>query len=301
MRRMRPPAIPCAPMSSSRLQIPDVIRTPTLRDLPSRICVRPPYFALRGLQLEGRYLSARATAEAPAFLEVGPMTAAELGRHAAITGLCHAAAEQNDDRRRYYLAQHAECRYVENPHPYRTPVALTSRIVELTKRVCNAHVSVTAGGDPLAEFDVGYTILTEAAFERLFRSKAQPTPPAPSPYGRVLERAFRRDGDLVEQEIENLPAEACVGHFDGYPALPVAVVMGQLSYLAGQLFGDGAAAFRVTRGSVDASDLAWAGETARFRARRVGMEHGAERFECDAFANDRRVGSMILWLRSVEG
>jgi hypothetical protein len=179
-------------------------------------------------------------------------------------------------------------------------VELTSRIVELTKRACNASVEVSAGGDPLAEFDVRYTILTEPAFERLFRSKAQPTPPAPSPYGRVLERAFRRDGDVVEQEIPNLPAHACAGHFAGYPALPVAVVMGQLSYLAGQLFGNGRERFRVIRGSVDASDLAWAGETARFRARRVGTEDGAERFQCDAFANDRQVGSMILWLRSVD-
>ena len=287
-------------MQSPRLEIQDVVRTSTLRDLPARICVRPPYFALRGLELEGRHLAAHATAEAPAFLERGPMTAAELGRHAAITGLCHAAALQDDDRRRYYLARHAECRYVTNRQPYGAPVRLRSEMVELTKRGARAAVEVTAGGDPLAEFEVDYTILTEAAFERLFRHHGRLTPTAPSPYGDVLERAYRRDGPVVEQVIDAIPAGACVGHFDGFPALPVAVLMGQLSYLAGQLFGDGAAPFRVVRGSVDASDLAWAGESVRFRVLHVGTDDGAERYQCEAFAEERRVGSMVLWLVSVE-
>src|SRR5690606_19506558 len=59
--------------------------------LEPRICVRPPYFALKDLQIEGLDLHATATAESPAFGEVGPMPAAELGRHAAILGLSAAA------------------------------------------------------------------------------------------------------------------------------------------------------------------------------------------------------------------
>ena len=288
------------PMPFPRLEILDAVRTSSLHDLPARICVRPPYFALRRLDLEGRWMTAHAAAEAPPFLEQGPMTAAELGRHAAITGLCHAAAQQDDDRRRYYLAQHAECRYVKNPHPYGTTVRLRTEVVELTKRVARAAVEVTAEGEPLAEFDIDYTILTESAFERLFRRHARATPLAPSPYRDVLDRSYRRDGPVVEQVVDAIPAAACVGHFDGYPALPVAVLMGQLSYLAGQLFGDGAERFRVVRGSVDANDLAWAGQAARFRAHHVGTDDGAERFQCDAFADERRVGSMILWLVSAE-
>lgn len=287
-------------MYSPRLEISDVVRTSTLEHLSRRICVRPPYFALFDLTLEGRFLTAKAVAEAPPFLERGPMTAAELGRHAAITGLSHAAASQSDDRRRYYLAQHAACRYVENRHAYGTPVRFTSKVLDLTKRSCRAAVTATAEGDPLAEFEVDYTILTEAAFERLFRSRAKAAPTVHNPYGNLLAEAYRRDGPVAEQVIPELPAAACVGHFEGYPALPVAVLMGQLSYLAGQLFGKGSDAFRVVRGSVDANDLAWAGETASFWVRHVGPEDDAERFQCDAFASDRQVGSMLLWLTSVD-
>src|SRR5690606_12412244 len=83
-----------------------------LRELLARICVRPPYFALTDLSLEGLELHATARAESPAYSEVGAMPAAELGRHAAIVGLTVAASRQADDDRRYYLARRAECRYV---------------------------------------------------------------------------------------------------------------------------------------------------------------------------------------------
>ena len=285
-------------MLSPRLSLQDVVRTPALRDLPQRICVRPPYFALAGIALEGRYLEANAVAEAPAPLEVGPMPAAEIGRHAAITGLCHAAASQDDDRRRYYLAQHAECAYHASDLPYGTQVRFRSELLELTKRSARAEVIATSEGERIGALTVDYTILTEAAFERLFRSRARTTSASASPYGELLQREYRRAGDVVEQVIDAIPARACVGHFDGYPALPVAVLMGQLAYLAGELHGDGERRFRVTRGSVDASDLAWAGERARFRVAHVGAEGDAERYRCDAFAGERQVGSMMLSLVS---
>jgi hypothetical protein len=93
------------------------------------------------------------------------------------------------------------------------------------------------GDGPLATFEFRYAILTVAAFERLFRNRgADRHPIAPNPYGRCstrrssARRRRRRAGD------RRLPVGACVGHFDGYPAMPVAVLMGQLAYLAGRLF-----------------------------------------------------------------
>jgi hypothetical protein len=264
-----------------------------------RVCVRPPYFALTDLARDGLVLTATARAEAPPFLEVGPITAADLGRHAAIQGLSHVAASQRDDARRYYLAQRAECVYEDNARPYGTPVRLRSEVIEHTKRACRVRVEASAGGEALAAFELGYTILPEGAFERLFRSRARETPTAPSPYGSVLREAFERGETWAEQVIDPLPVSACVGHFDGYPALPVAVLMGQLSYLAGRIVADEPAPFRVVRGSIDATDLAWAGERARFRVERSGDDDGAVRFACTVHAGDRQVGAMTLWLRLV--
>ena len=271
-------------------------------DLEPRICVRPPYYALHDLVLEGLDLHATAIAESPSFGEVGPMPAAELGRHAAIVGLSAAAMRQEDDKRRYYLARKAICRYTPNDAPYGTPVRFVGRTLDLDKRTSRAAVSATAGDATLASFEVDYTILTESAFERLFRVNAKPTPNAASPYGTLLTNAFSGTSDSVEQIVAGVPVTACAGHFDGYPALPVAVLMGQLSYLAGRLHGG---RYRVVRGEVEASDLAWAGERTVFRAARDGAgghpdTGAASRYRCQATAEGRPVGAMTLWLESVD-
>lgn len=270
-------------------------------ELASRICVRRPYYALTDVALAGLELHATTVAESPAHTEIGPMPAAELGRHAAIVGLTLAACHQTDDRRRYYLARRAECSYFPNQVPYGAPVRFVGRLLELDKRTTRSKVTAEADGAAVAAFEIDYTVLTEPAFERLFRIYSQPTPAATSPYGALLTTDWTRDGSGVEQVVDRLPVEACVGHFEGYPALPVAVLMGQLSYLAGRLHGG---SYRVVRGEVEASDLVWAGERAVFRAAYAGTgghrdAEGAKRYRCEAFAGDRQVAAMTLWLEDV--
>jgi len=281
---------------------------PLAASILRRVCVRPPYLALGDVRIEGTRMRAEARAESPAFSELGPMPAAEIGRHAAIAGLLHAAASQRDDDRRYYLAREASCTYVANDAPYATPVTFESEVVELSKRACRAHVVATAGAAPLARIELTYAILTEAAFGRLFRTRAKPTPPAPNPYGSLLATDFERGPDWAEQVVPSLPVAGCVGHFDGHPALPVAQLMGQLSYLAGRLVDGGERPYRVVRGEIEADDLAWAGERATFRVRRVEVAphagaapHGAADhcFDCVALADEREVGRMRLWIASV--
>ncbi len=106
------------------------------------------------------------------------MPAAEVGRHAAIAGLLHAASSQRDEARRYYLARMATCRYQAHVAPYGTPVRLRSEVIDLEKRAVHVRVEAHVDEDPLATFDLQYAVLTEAAFERLFRAHAAPTHPA---------------------------------------------------------------------------------------------------------------------------
>lgn len=265
----------------------------TTRLLLDRIGVTPPYFSLGDIALEGERFEATAVAEAPAHFEHGPMTAAEIGRHAAIAGQCSVALAQRDERQRYFLANAAECRYLASDAPYGVPLRFVASTISLEKRRATVRVAVTAARQPVAELEVGYTILPQITFERLFQRRRTATPPAPNPYGSLLDEAYERGGDWAEQLL-TVPREYCVGHFDEFPALPVAVVMGQLSYLAGQLMGT---PYRVVRGSVRAKDLCWAGERIRFFARRHAAEGSVDHFLCVAeTAEEREIGRMDLWL-----
>lgn len=273
--------------------------TPDVAAALRRICVRPPYFALRDGVREGRFLHASAVAESPPFLERGPMPAAEVGRHAAIAGLLHAALEQRDDARRYYLARQATCVYAPNAAPYGAPVSLRTEVVDLDRRAAHVVVEAHTDAGSLAQVELRYAILTEPAFERLFRNRGQANPTSPSPFGQLLSEGYEHHGDVVCQTIDSIPVAACTGHFDGFPAMPVAVLMGQLAFLAGRLFDDDRGApspFRVTRGEIAADDLVWAGESARFVVARNGADADGRRFRCQVDVADRTVATMALWL-----
>lgn len=278
----------------------DVAPTVALPDLLERICARPPYFALDNIGLAGRFLHASAIAEAPPFLEQAPMTSAELGRHAAIAGSCHAALSQKDAKRRFYLAQRATCHYTANSAPYGTPVDFTTEILSLTRRELQVRAHALAAGRPLAEFTFFYTILTEATFYRLFQKRCLPTCEHTDPYRNLLQVPYERGPDWAGQKIPSLPVEACAGHFESYPALPVAVLMGQLSYLAGQLVADVPQPFRVVKGVVEADTLLWAREPVCFRADRIASSGALQQYRCAAFSHAEQVAEMDLWLKLVD-
>ena len=269
-----------------------------LQNLLGRIGVQAPYFALENLTLEGLEFRAVAYAESPAFLEVGPMPAAELGRHAAIAGLCHVALEQNDDKRRYYLAKKATCEYFASDAPYGSAVTFVTTITSLTKRGSVVEVSASCEGQKIAAFELTYTILTEPAFQRLFKHRQKETRPVASPYRQLLITEYQRYGNAAEQVVPAIPAYACAGHFEHYPAMPVAVLMGQLSYLAGQLVADTPAPFKVVKGLVEATDLGWADEEIRFRAEKLS-DGITQHHYCSALASGRPIGHMDLWLEKL--
>ena len=72
---------------------------------------------------------------------------------------------------------------------------------------------------------------------------------------------FVMRGQTATLTLECVPQEACAGHFEQYPAMPVAVLMGQLGLVAAAHF---AAPYRVASATMSAQDFCWAGERARF-------------------------------------
>ncbi|UQN09072.1 hypothetical protein [Deinococcus sp. QL22] len=260
--------------------------------LLQRICVRPPYFALDNLRLHGELLSATAVAQRQISTESGPMQACEISRHAAICGLCVVALTFNDDDRRYYLARDAVYTGAANPAPYGAAVSFEARVVEQNKRHATAEITVTAGGADLAFLRVTYTILGDASFKRLFRSKYS-TSFAPLAGDRMPDPPtgqFSRAGQTGVLTLDRVPEEACAGHFEHYPAMPVAVLMGQLGLVAGRLYG---APYRVEAATMTAMDFCWAGESARFEVTPLTTV-GA--YSCTAYASDEVVSEMSLHL-----
>ena len=255
--------------------------------LRGRICVSAPYLALDTPSYAGGQLRATATADLPLGPERGPMGSTELSRHAAIAGLCCAALAQDDDRRRYYLAQCAEYTSFPVAAPYGTQVTFTAQLGSMNKRSAHASVTATAQCEPLARLEVEYTILTEYAFERLFRTRYRPTREQ-TEINTHLPGVRTVEPDRARLEVAAVPEAACAGHFKNYPALPVALLVGQLGELVASLVPSGR--LRSMQVSVNATDLCWAGERVRFEAQRVPSQTaGSESFDCQVVAEGRRV------------
>lgn len=262
-----------------------------------RICVSKPYYALLKPTLAGHAFYASAAADLPLGAEVGPMSSAEISRHAAISGLCAAALAQTDDNRRFYLAQRAEYWGVPNGAPYGVPVTFAATLQSFDKRGARSEIVVQAADEPLATLVVDYTILTEYAFSRLFRARYRSTTPQPAMNIDLPGRAERL-GERAAFDVTALPETVCAGHFADYPALPVALLMGQLGTAAWRLMNASALAegepngvrWRGVRASVNATDLCWAGERVRFEAERTALHPERQStFNCQVSAGDRLV------------
>lgn len=255
------------------------------RQLLQRICVRKPYFALSDMSFDGETFVARARAELPQGREVGPMRGAEVSRHGAIAGLCAAALQQQDDRRRYYLAQ--EATYINKLHrgAYGLPVDFAARVLELDKRTARSVITAVVEDEPLGELTVSYTILSEAAFDRLFQSR-QREHTQQQFLNNALGGTITRTGQAIQRMIPAVPDEVCAGHFERYPALPVALLIDQLAELGGELL-DGH--YLGVRAEVHANDLCWAGEAATFRMAVTQERDGLVTFAGTVLAGSRSV------------
>lgn len=272
------------------------------QELLRRICVRPPYFALHDPRIEtgpnGPVFVAHAQADQIASSEIGPMQGGDLSRHGAIAGLCAVAVAQSDDEQRFYLAREAWFEGFKNPAPYGTPVEFRAEVLEMDRRQARALIVATADGQPVNRLEVVYTILTQAAFKRLFRGYQQDTPVFER-MGMLASGTVSVEGDTWVHRVERVNIEACAGHFEQHPAMPVAMLMDQLQRLAVRATPALQDRFRSVRGIVKANDFCWAGESASFSVRPVTQRGTQVVFDCTVKAGTREVASMEMTLEAV--
>lgn len=280
---------------------------PQTHALLQRICVRPPYFALRDLRSpEPGTALAWIAPEQPLGAEAGPVAAAEVGRHLAILGSVALASLSPDGQQRYYLARAAHFERVCGVLPARSQAfvaeATTGSRWDGARNAVARSVLRTPSGVTTHLLHVEYTVLDARVFERLFRARRQPTPPSDrNPHAEPLLLAMQALDERHARATLRFGAEQCSGHFDGCPAVPIARLMQGLISLAGRLYqhrqGDASAPYAVLRADVRAQKLAFAGEPLLLCA-----EHARDRGEetavrCRAtLADGSTVGELDLWL-----
>lgn len=262
--------------------------------LAERVAVSHPYNALKNVQAIGEELYAEARVELPIGLEKLPMSAAEIGRHGAITGLYGVAYKQKDDLRRYYLAQEA---FYEGHGPKggHGLISFQAEVVSLAKREAAAIVRASHEGAAIATLRVKYSLLQEKVFGRLFETTKKPSLKT-SRYSAELSGKFEKQGSMNEFVVPSLPVEVCSGHFETHPALPVAAMMSRLSQQAG---GELGRPYWVKQAAIKAERLCWAGEEVRFRTRHKGSEGPDHYYECEALGSGIVKGSMELTLTTL--
>lgn len=254
------------------------------------IAVRPAIFALDEVAIpEPGIALARVRPEHPLGHEVGPLAAAEAGRHLATLGTraCRSAADDSDQ---YYLLRRARLVQHREEFPVHSADFIASaQAARLdSRRDARAYAVLRAAdsGMPLFELDVMYKVLSQSAFERVFAAhrrdlRAQPREPARhgdaqliaqrgNPYQRPLPLEItRRTPESVRARLHAVTADLCAGHFPLYPALPVALLMQGLSALCGEALRGrwgNLARYRVVSADVSTERLAFVGERLMFEA-----------------------------------
>lgn len=256
-----------------------------------RICVRPPYFALHHLRLEGGLFVAEARAELPRGLTLAPMRPGDLSRHGAIAGLCAVALRQRDDARRYYLATRATFTGYPSPAPYGASLRFEAAVTEFGKRDARALVTAYHQDERVAVLDVGYSVLSATLFERLNAPKKQPT--RRGGFAPLAAQDISWGGNTGVLRIPALPAELCAGHFDGFPAAPVALLMDQLAGIGERLVGHPC---HPAWGQISAARLCWAGDEVVFRVTRTGGNLRETQLEGEIMSGGEPVGEATFTL-----
>jgi hypothetical protein len=276
------------------------------RDVYPLICVRDPYFAYQRFDVESGTVTSSIATEQPLRGEVGPMCAAEAGRHLAILGSCAAAMANPTRARHYYLAReaYAERTRVHVPEDS-TNLTARARATLPDKRTAHANCGLYAGEEKLFSLECTYSVLSEALFTR-FYGKYATEPDNVTPFQRVNPYRSSMPLEIFEQDhlrmrgsLGTVKKEFCAGHFTRYPCLPVAVLMHSLCGAAGTLFSHRAGTpipYSIEYCEVAARELAFAGTRIDVEASYTGDHPRGDKFVVRAITD---TGTVIGELTTV--
>jgi acyl transferase domain-containing protein/acyl carrier protein len=314
LARLEAPAPAPAGARASTRSAPAVMRRPLQERLLAQICVQPPYFALEDLVARGEWVHARARAVPSRASEAGLVSCAEAARHLAIAGSCAVSLASPIAGRVYYPVWKASYDVAWRaaalrPAPLET-LLLSARCLDFDEKASLARAETRLcdeRGEVLQTLLVDYHVIPERHFRELFAGQARPTAEAtsPDPYaswlplpGAPIETA--RGSRLT---LGTVVPEQCLGHFVGYPALPVSIMTRYAVDLVAEArkVRSAAEAIHVTSGDVETKAFVFAGQVAALEvwAGEVGAD-GSERWHGEVTGDGRLAAVFRFDVRSAQ-
>lgn len=240
------------------------------------ICVSKPYYALQAVKyLSNGKLQATVTVENQHSGEKTPISASEAGRHSAILGSLALALINPLPFKHYYLASNAILSRTKQVKGvlsslFSQKVIVEAEVLELDITAKKGKVNTTIyteAGVPVFNLIVSYHVFKKDLFGKLFRKHYQEEVPSKlaNPYTTntpLYDVALT--GRQLTASLGVIKTEQCLGHFDNYPALPVAILCNAMIRLGGlhvdRLTFNNGISYSVRSANLSADSLAFAGQ-----------------------------------------
>lgn len=239
----------------------------------NNISVTKPYFALRNLRSDDEFVYAEFTTELTDIAEAGPISGAEVGRHMAILGSVVLSKENPVKERHYYLATDALITRCSSKASSNYNLRCRAKMVTLNrKKGVVAGEIIDQDGSVMYKVEVTYMILGKMIFERMFAQYKADTnfDSLCNPY--VNDTQFinvKLDVQTCSASIGVVKKENCPGHFNNYPALPVARMGTSMGKIGGMHFmhlnPSEKKKYFIASAELHARQLVFPGEEVKFR------------------------------------
>ncbi len=277
----------------------------TKEELFELIEVREPYFALHHIRLIDEVtIEARVVVEQPLNNEIGPISAAEAGRHLAILGSCIAALNNPVKRKHYYLASEANYKRMDGDAIGSSFLVVRATLQSIDKRQATVSAEVrNAFGETLITLDVSYHILSETLFERMNGHAyiANPLDLFENPYALGFEQKVTGCSENTANAYIQVPEYLCTGHFPNYPAMPIAIMsanlIGLCIHLTNRLTGNDDR-YLVTCCRMKAENLAFANNTIEMQASHILSNGNSHVVRSYATCKGKNVGYIEVELQA---
>ncbi|WP_430811317.1 MULTISPECIES: hypothetical protein [unclassified Carboxylicivirga] len=244
-----------------------------MKNLNQLIEVTYPYNSLKDIQTENNSVSAIFDQELFDSSQIAGITLAEAGRHIAILGSLAVANINPVKNKHFYLASKAVIKRVHNRPCLSKTYKGEMNALEFTKKHGLAEGAIyDQDGEVLYTAQVEYSVLTVQLFERFFRKyrSAEFRSEGFSPYGDVVTLYdMNLCVDTSFATLGEVRPEWCLGHFDHYPALPVAQISQGLMNLAAnqnQLVKNMKDPFCIKEVKMNAESFIFAGQELSFKS-----------------------------------
>lgn len=275
-------------------------------DILDLIGVEPPYFTLAHIYPKKEHLYANIEFEQSSSYEQDAICAAEVGRHLAILGACYSAHTYSQTSRGMYLAQKAILhRLTQNNISPNDSYYGTANGTKISNKNYQAtcYLYSNNNSDPLYLLEITYLRVSYSSFFKLFGSHI---------YDGPINKNFRYsilipiehvvvDDNMFMADISHVSPDFCLGHFNKIYALPISILMYNLSLLSSLLVHHvlgNKAKLNVLKADITSKSLVFSGMGVSLKARLIKVDGAIFTLFNEAVRSDGKVaGTMELTLQ----